>query len=60
MDIYKHNDVSPGVVSCAVWLHYGFNISQRRCAGQFIEDLLAESDITVSRKDIRLWVWRSR
>ena len=30
-------------------------MSHRRCAGPFIEDLLAERGITVSREAIRLW-----
>jgi hypothetical protein len=34
--------------SYAVWLYYRFNLSHRRCAGPFIEDLLAERGITVS------------
>jgi hypothetical protein len=36
------------IISYAVWLYYRFNLSHRRCAGPFIEDLLAERGITVS------------
>jgi transposase-like protein len=40
-----------------VWLYYQFNLSYRRCAGPFIEDLLAEPGITASREAIRLWCY---
>jgi putative transposase len=45
----------PDIISYAVWLYYRFNLSHRRCAGPFIEDLLAESGITVSYESISLW-----
>ena len=45
----------PDIISNAVWLYYRFKLSHRRCAGPFIEDLLAERGITVSREAIRLW-----
>jgi len=42
-------------VGQALWLYYRFNLSPRRCAGPFIEDLIAQRGITVSREAIRLW-----
>lgn len=45
----------PETISYAVWLNYRFNVSRRRYAGPFIEDLLAERGITVSCESIRLW-----
>jgi transposase-like protein len=45
----------PDIISYAVWLYYRFNLSHRRCAGPFIEDLLAERGIVVSYESIRLW-----
>ena len=55
MDTYKRNRFPPDIISYAVWLYYRFNLSHRRDAGPFIEDLLAERGITVSREAIRLW-----
>jgi hypothetical protein len=47
------------IISYAVWLYYRFNLSHRRCAGPFIEDLLAERGSSVSREAIRLWCIKS-
>jgi putative transposase len=55
MYTYKRHRFPPDIISYAVWLYYRFNLSHRRCAGPFIEDLLAERGITVSREAIRLW-----
>jgi putative transposase len=55
MNTYKRHRFPPDIISYAVWLYYRFNLSHRRCAGPFIEDLLAERGITVSRESIRLW-----
>jgi len=55
MNTYKRYRFSPDIISYAVWLYYRFNLSHRRCAGPFIEDLLAERGITVTRESIRLW-----
>ena len=43
------------IISYSVWLYFRFNLSPRRDAGSFIEGLLAERGITVSREAIRLW-----
>jgi putative transposase len=43
------------IISLGVWLYYKFNLIHRRCAGPFIEDLLAERGITFCREAIRLW-----
>ena len=50
MNTYKRHRFPPDIISYAVWLYYGFNLSHRD-----IEDLLAERGITVSREAIRLW-----
>jgi putative transposase len=50
MNTCKRHRFSPDIISYAVWLYYRFNLSHRD-----IEDLLAESGITVSREAIRLW-----
>jgi putative transposase len=55
MSTYKRHRFPPDIISYAVWLYYRFNLSHRRDAGPFIEDLLAERGITVSREAIRLW-----
>jgi putative transposase len=55
MNTYKRHRFPPDIISYAVWLYYRFNLSHRRCAGPFIEDLLAERGITVTRESIRLW-----
>ena len=55
MNTYKRYRFPPDIISYAVWLYYRFNLSLRRDAGPFIEDLLAERGITVSREAIRLW-----
>jgi putative transposase len=55
MNTYKRHRFPPDIISYAVWLYYLFNLSHRRYAGPFIEDLLAERGITVSRESIRLW-----
>jgi transposase-like protein len=52
---YKRHRFSPEIISDAVWLYYRFNLSYRRCAGPFIEDLLTERGVTVSYESIRLW-----
>jgi putative transposase len=58
MNTYKRHRFPPDVISYAVWLYYRFNLSHRRCAGPFIEDLLAERGITVTRESIRLWCFK--
>jgi putative transposase len=55
MNTYIRHRFPPDIISYAVWLYYRFNLSHRRCAGPFIEDLLAERGITVSYETIRLW-----
>jgi putative transposase len=50
MNTCKRHRFSSDIISYAVWLYYRFNLSHRD-----IEDLLAESGITVSREAIRLW-----
>jgi putative transposase len=50
MNTYKRHRFPPDIISYAVWLYYGFNLSHRD-----IEDLLAERGIKVSREAIRLW-----
>ncbi len=55
MNTYKQHRFLPEVISHEVWLYYRFNLSHRRCAGPFIEDLLAERGIVVSGEAIRLW-----
>jgi putative transposase len=55
MNTYKRHRFPPDIISYAVWLYYRFNLSHRRCAGPFIEDLLAERGITVSYETVRLW-----
>jgi putative transposase len=55
MNTYKRHRFPPDITSYAVWPYYRFNLSHRRCAGPFIEDLLAERGITVSREAIGLW-----
>ena len=49
MNTYRRHRFRPDIISYAVWLYYRFNLSHRRCAGPFIEDILAERGITVSR-----------
>jgi putative transposase len=55
MNTYKRHRFPPDIISYAVWLYYRFNLSHRRYAGPFIEDLLAERGIAVSYETIRLW-----
>ena len=55
MNIYKRHGFSAEIINYAVWLYHRFNLSHRRDAGPFIEDLLAERGITVSYESIRLW-----
>jgi len=55
MNTYKRHGFPADILSYAVWLYYRFNLSHRRDAGSFIEDLLVERGITVSREAIRLW-----
>jgi putative transposase len=55
MNTYKRHRFPPDIISYAVWLYYRFNLSHRRCAGPFIEDLLAERGVEVSYESIRLW-----
>lgn len=50
MNTYKRHRFPPDIISYAVWLYYGFNLSHRD-----VEDLLAERSITVSYETIRLW-----
>ena len=50
MNTYKRHRFPPDIISYSVWLYYRFNLSHRRDAGPFIEDLLAERGITVSRE----------
>ena len=50
MNTYKRHRSPPDIIGHSVWLYYRFNLSRRRCAGPFIEDLLAERGITVSRE----------
>jgi len=55
MNIYKRRRLPPDIISYSFWLYYRFNLSQRRNAGPFIEDLPVERGITFSREAIRLW-----
>jgi putative transposase len=50
MNTYKRHRFPPDIISYVVWLYYRFNLSHR-----YIEDLLSERGITVSREAIRLW-----
>jgi putative transposase len=50
MNTYKRHRFPSDIISYAVWLYYRFNLSHRD-----IEDLLAESGVTVSYESIRLW-----
>jgi len=50
MSTYKRHRFPPHIISHAVWLYYGFNLSHSD-----IEGLIAERGITVSREAIRLW-----
>ena len=50
MNTFKRHRFPPDIISYAVWLYYRFNLIHRD-----IEDLLAESGITVTRESIRLW-----
>ena len=50
MNTYKRHRFPPDIISYAVWLYCRFNLSHR-----YIEDLLAEGAITVTRESIRLW-----
>jgi transposase-like protein len=47
MNTYKRHRFPPDIIPYAVWLYHRFNLSHRRCAGSFIEDLLAERGIEV-------------
>jgi hypothetical protein len=58
MNTYKRHRFAAEIISHAVWLYYRFNLSHRRCAGPFIEDLLAERGIIVGHASIRLWCIR--
>ena len=48
--LYKRYRFPPEIIQYAVWIYHRFNLSH--CD---IEDLLAESGITVSYESIRLW-----
>jgi putative transposase len=48
--MYKRHRFSPEIIQYAVWLYHRFSLSHRD-----VEDLLAESGITVSYESIRLW-----
>ena len=50
MNTYKRHRFPPEIISYAVWLYFRFNLSHRD-----VEDLLAESGITVSYESIRYW-----
>lgn len=50
MDTYKRHRFPFEIISYAVWLYFGFNLSHRD-----VEDLLAERGIIVSYEAIRLW-----
>jgi hypothetical protein len=39
---FKRHRFPPDIISYAAWLYYRFNLSHRRSAGPFIEDLLAQ------------------
>ena len=54
MNTYKRHLPPPDITSYAAWLYYRFILSHRRSAGPFIEDLLAERGITVSREAVSL------
>ena len=55
MNMYKRQRFPPDIISYAVWLYHQFNLSQRD-----VEDLLAESGVTVSYESIRLWCIKFR
>lgn len=55
MNTCKRPRFPPDIISYAVWLYYRFNLSHRRSEGPFIQDLLAERGITVTRESIHLW-----
>ena len=50
MNTYKRHRFPSYIISHSVWLYHRFNLSHR-----YIEELLAERGITVSREAIRLW-----
>ena len=50
-NIYKRHRFPSSIIQHAVWLYYRFNLSILD-----VEDLLAERNINVSYKSIRLWV----
>jgi putative transposase len=52
MSTYKRHRFPAGIISYSVWLYFRFNLSHRRDAGPFIEDLLAERGIIASREAI--------
>ena len=54
-NMYKRYRFPPEIIQYAVWLYFRFNLSHRRCAGPFIEDLLAQRGVIVTRELIRLW-----
>jgi putative transposase len=55
MNTYKPHRFPTEIISYAVWLYFRFNLSHRRSAEPFVEDLLAERGIVVSYEAIRLW-----
>jgi putative transposase len=55
MNTYKRHRFPPGIISYAVGLYFGFNLSHGRSAGPFVKDILAQRDIIVRHKSIRLW-----
>ena len=54
-NMYKRYRFPPAIIQYAVWLYFRFNLSHSRCAGPFIEDLLAQRGIIVTHESIRLW-----
>jgi putative transposase len=52
---YKRHRYPPEIISYAVCLNFSFNLSHRPSVGPFVEGLLAQRDIIISRESIRLW-----
>ena len=53
--MYKRYRFPPEIIEYAVWLYFRFNLCHRGCAGPFIEGLLAQRGILVTRESIPQW-----
>jgi putative transposase len=50
MNTYKRHRFPPDIISYAVWLYFGLNLSHRD-----VENLFAERGIIISQEAVRLW-----